>query len=98
MNLFVATAHKNALLANFNHRNVAEFSQCFHIVLRIRATSESRRLEFVGKHDVRFLQQFLKELAVLLDNVEAGQVDGDLQAALLGRTGGLGIRSWFCTR
>ena len=92
-------AHVYDLLALFDQRafradlhdgQFAHLRNGLEGVQRLGLAGEGLGLVLVGENDVDVLaHQPAQEFEVLGHDVEAGQVDGDLQAALLGRTGGL---------
>lgn len=86
----LALFDQRAFRADLHDGQFAHLRNGLEGVQRLGLAGEGLGLVLVGENDVDVLaHQPAQEFEVLGHDVEAGQVDGDLQAALLGRTGGL---------
>ena len=89
MHHFVALLDHGALDADFHHGQLAHFRNYLQGVQRFGFAGEGLGFVLVGENDVHVVaDQTAQEFEILGHDVEAGQIDGDFQPALLGRLGG----------
>ena len=90
MHHLVAPFDERALRADLHHGQFGQLRNRLQGVQRLGFAGEGLGLVLVGEDDIDvFAHQVAQEREVLGDDVEARQVDGHLQPALLGRAGGL---------
>ena len=83
-----ALLYVTAFLAYFDHGDVTLFGYLCHRLQRIEVCV-GKTLVLVGKNDVHvFLDEFFKEIVVLVYNVVGCQIKGDHAAGLFGETDG----------
>ena len=90
MHDLLALLDQRAFRADLHDGEFAHLRNGLEGVQRLGLAGEGLGFVLVGEDDVDVLaHQIAQKFEVLGHDVEAGQVDGDLQPALLGRTGGL---------
>ena len=90
MHHFVAVLDHGALDADLHHGQFAHLRDALQGVQRLRLAGEGLGFVLVGENDVDIVpDEVTQEFEVFGHDVETGQVDGDLQSALLGRAGSL---------